>query len=128
MQVYESILGDVKGGVTTGLLSGARYLKDNRLLPHGFDKQTAEPDIAVIGAAAEDQDFSGAGDRVRYVVPVGSAQGPFHVEAELLYQPIGFRWAQNLKPYGKADEPRRFTGYYDAMAGATTTRLAHADR
>ena len=28
-----------------------------------------------------------------------SGQGPFAVEAELLYQPIGFRWADNLRKY-----------------------------
>jgi hypothetical protein len=41
VQIYESIIGDVNGGVTTGLLAGVRYLKDNRLLPRGFDKRTA---------------------------------------------------------------------------------------
>jgi hypothetical protein len=128
VQIYESILGDVNGAVTTGLLSGARYLKDNRLLPHGFDKRTAEPDIAVIGQAVEDRDFTDAGDRVRYVVPIGAAQGPFRVEVELLYQPIGFRWAQNLKPYVAAAEPRRFTGYYEAMAPGATAALARASR
>ena len=128
VQIYESVLGDVNGAVTTGLLSGARYLKDNRLLPHGFDKRNAEPDIAVIGPALDDQDFTGGGDRVRYVVPVGAAQGPFHVDVELLYQPIGFRWATNLKPYAGALEPHRFTGYDDAMAPAATAALAHATR
>jgi hypothetical protein len=59
VQIYESILGDAGGAVTTGLLSGAQYLKDNRLLPHGFDKQTAEPDIAVRGEALSDPDFTG---------------------------------------------------------------------
>ena len=34
---------------------------------------------------------------------------------ELRYQPIGFRWAQNLAPYD-ADEPRRFVSYFDAMS------------
>jgi hypothetical protein len=128
VQIYESILGDVNGAVTTGLLSGARYLKDNRLLPHGFDKRNAEPDIAVIGPAVDDQDFTGGGDRVRYVVPVGVAQGPFRVDVELLYQPIGFRWATNLKPYAGALEPHRFTDYYDAMAPAATAALARATR
>ena len=49
------------------------------------------------------------------------------VEAELLYQPIGYRWANNLKKYD-APEPKRFTGYYDAMAAATSVRLAQAQR
>ncbi len=128
VQIYESILGDANGAVTTGLLSGVRYLKDNRLLPRGFDKRTAEPDIAVIGQAVEDENFTGGGDRVRYAVPVGAAPGPFRVEVELLYQPIGFRWAQNLKPYAGAAEPRRFTTYYQAMAPGATATLARASR
>jgi hypothetical protein len=36
---------------------------------------------------------------VRYSVALGAAQGPFTVQAELWYQPIGYRWANNLKPY-----------------------------
>ena len=124
VQIYESILGDTRGGVTTGLLTASQYLKDNRLLPRGFDKRTAEPDIAVHGGALDDADFTGGGDRVRYSVDVATASGPFTVEAELLYQPIGFRWAQNLKGYGQALEPRRFTGYYDAMSAGATATLA----
>src|ERR1700720_824965 len=42
VQIYESIIKDQNGHVTTGLLAGVGYLKDNRLLPHGFEKQTAE--------------------------------------------------------------------------------------
>ena len=128
VQIYESILGDTRGGVTTGLLTASQYLKDNRLLPRGFDKRTAEADIAVHGGAADDADFAGGGDRVRYSVDVGNAPGPFTVNAELLYQPIGFRWAQNLKGYGQAFEPRRFTEYYDAMAAGTAATLARASR
>jgi hypothetical protein len=128
VQIYESVMGDANGAVTTGLLTAVRYLKDNRLLPHGFDKRTAEPDVAVHGGALDDPDFTGAGDRVRYAVPVGNGQGPFTVDAELLYQPIGYRWANNLKKFDQAAEPRRFTGYYDAMASASTAVLAHARR
>jgi hypothetical protein len=126
VQIYESIIAGVNGEVTTGLLSGVRYLKDNRMLPRGFDKRTAEPDVAVVGGAFDDPDFDAASDRVRYSVPVGGSQGPFVVEAELLYQPIGFRWAENLKAYDRAAEPRRFTRYYASMAAVTTATLARA--
>ena len=108
-------------------MNGVRYLKDNRVLPQGFDKRTAEPDIAVHGEAADDPGFTGGTARVRYSVPV-HGDGPFTVEAELLYQPIGFRWAQNLKSYNSAFEPRRFTGYYDEMARGATATLARAAR
>ena len=89
-----------------------RYVKDNRLLPRGFDKRTADKDVAVHGDAEADADFVGGGDQVRYSVAVGEAQGPFQVDAELWYQPIGYRWAMNLKQYD-AIEPRRFVGYYE---------------
>src|SRR5260370_998410 len=58
VQIYESIIKDQSGRVTTGLLAGIGYLKDNRLLPHGFQKQTAEPDIRVVGDAADDPSFT----------------------------------------------------------------------
>jgi hypothetical protein len=121
VQIYESIMGDPAGKPTTGLLTAVRYLKDNRLLPRGFDKATADPWVQVVGGAAQDADFSAGGDRVRYSVDVAGAQSPFQVDVELRFQPIGFRWAHNLEPY-TADEPTRFVGYYNAMsAGASET-------
>jgi hypothetical protein len=125
VQIYESILGDHAGHVTTGLLSAVSYLKDNRIIPTGFDKTTAERDIAVIGDAADDPSFIAGADSVQYSVPL-SGEGPFRIEVELLYQPIGFRWAHNLEFY-KALEPQRFVGYYDSMASEATTVLARAE-
>jgi hypothetical protein len=125
VQIYEAIMADSSGAVTTGLLHAVRYAKDNRLLPRGFDKTTAARDIAVAGSAAEDADFSGGGDRIRYSIDPGEAQGPFRIEAELCYQPIGYRWAMNLKNYD-AEEPRRFTKYYEAASTASVQVLARA--
>ena len=42
VEIYESIMKDHAGHVTTGLLSAIGYVKDNRLLPRGFNKGTAE--------------------------------------------------------------------------------------
>ncbi|MCU1311649.1 MAG: hypothetical protein JWO20_2774 [Candidatus Angelobacter sp.] len=125
VEIYEPIMKDSANRVTTGLLSAVGYLKDNRILPTGFNKQTAENDIAVIGDAAEDPDFNDKGSLVRYSVPTVAA-GPFHIEAELWYQPIGFRWAHNLGPYNAA-EPQRFVGYYKSMSSATAVVLAKAE-
>ena len=126
VQIYESIVIDSEGQVTTILLRGSSYAKDNRLLPQGFDKATADPDIAVYGRAATDGDFGGGGDRTRYSVDVGEAEGPFTVEAELLYQSVGYRWAQNLAGKG-AVETRRFMADYDAISNRpiviTTTSI-----
>ena len=125
VQIYEPILGDAGGHVTTGLLSTVRYLKDSRLLPSGFNKQTADKDIAVVGDAAEDPNFTDAGDLVLYSVPIGELRGPFRVQAELWYQPIGFRWAHNLVPYN-AMEPQRFVRYYESMSKTSAMVLAKA--
>lgn len=125
VQIYEAILADTAGAVTTGLLKAVRYAKDNRLLPRGFDKATAGPDIAVHGGAREDADFTAGSDRVEYAIDVSGTQGALTVEAELLFQPIGFRWAENLRAY-TGTEPARFTKYYDAMSGGTAAPLARA--
>jgi hypothetical protein len=124
VQVYESILGTPAGVPTTGLLQATQYLKDNRLLPRGFDKTTAESEIRVAGGAATDQDFTGDGDRVRYRLAVSGAAT---VEVEVRYQPIAYRWAQNLAGYS-ADEPRRFVGYYNALAAYSSVVVARATR
>ena len=99
MQIYESVMRDRDGRPTTGLLSAMGYAKDNRLLPRGFEKGTADPWIAVTGEALGDPDFSGKGDRVRYSIDVAGWQGPFRIEAALRFQVIGFRWAENLRSY-----------------------------
>lgn len=123
VQIYEAILADHRGDVTTGLLSAVRYLKDNRLLPEGFDKATAGGDIAVYGGATDDPDFQAGGDLVRYSVAVDAAEGPFGIRAALWYQPIGFRWARNLDAYDSA-ETKRFGEHYRALAPGSGTRLA----
>jgi len=125
VQIYETVMAGQNGALTTGLLTAVRYVKDNRLLPRGFDKRSADQMIAVHGAAENDADFAGGGDSVRYAVAVGDAQGPFQIEAELMYQPISYRWANNLKAYD-AFEPRRFTGYYDSMSSASAIVLTRA--
>jgi hypothetical protein len=126
VQIYEPILKDSNGHVTTGLLSAVGYLKDNRLLPNGFDKATAEPDIAVVGEASSDPNFTDKGDLVQYEVAVGDKRGPFHIEVELWYQPIGLRWAHNLQPY-KSSETQRLVSYYDSMSPATAVVVARAE-
>ncbi len=126
VQIYESILKDYRGNVTTGLLSAIGYLKDNRVLPHGFDKSGAQEDIRVRGKAESDENFTADGHRIRYSIALGGARGPFAVAVELWYQPIGYRWANNLKPYDSAIEPRRFNAYYDSMDSHSAVILAHA--
>jgi len=125
VQIYESVMQDKAGKPTTGLLQAVDFAKDNRLLPRGFNKATAEADIAVHGAALADRDFAGGGDMVRYRIGTGAAAGPFTVDVELRYQVVSYRWAHNLATYD-APETKRFVGYYDQLAPASSTVLAHS--
>jgi hypothetical protein len=111
--------------VTTALLSATQYLKDNRILPAGFDKQSASPDIAVHGNAESDAAFIAGSATTRYEIPTAAKSGHFQVKAELLYQPVGFRWAHNLAPY-KAAETQSFVSYYEAASAKSAITLAEA--
>lgn len=94
--VYESVLGDVNGNISYVLLHASQYLKDNRLPPRGFERSAIPSDgtTAIIGAAERDTDFNrtsaeGSGsDTVHYRIDTGDAQGPFQVQARLLYQAV----------------------------------------
>jgi hypothetical protein len=127
VQIYEAIMATAAGAVTTGVLSAVSYVKDNRLLPRGFDKRAVPADVAVHGAALDDADFIGGEDRVRYSIDISGLQGPFLVEVALWYQPIGYRWVENLRGYD-AVEARRFTNYYEDMSSASAIALARTTR
>ena len=126
VQIFEPILGDSQSHVTTGLLTATQYLKDNRILPAGFDKKTAPHDIAVQGEAAADPDFTAGSSTSHYAVSTGGAPGPFKVAAELIYQPVGYRWAHNLASF-QATEPQRFVHYYEQAAAHSALVLGHAE-
>ena len=114
VQIYEPIMGDNEGHVTYTLLRGAMYLKDNRLLPEGADKTTLPADIAVYGQAQGDTNFVGGSDMLTYQVDVNGANGPFTFSAELLYEPLSYRFVQDLL-LDKTSLTERFGGYYGEM-------------
>jgi hypothetical protein len=113
VQIYEAILRDTESSVTTRLLRAAGYLKDNRLIPAGFEKGAPYEDIAVRGSARDDVNFIDGVDKIQYLMTFESAQQPLTLTVELLYQSIGYRWAENLRGR-EGDEITRFTSYYDA--------------
>ena len=112
VQIYESVMQNTDGEVTHTLLRGAGYIKDNRLLPKGFDKKTAAADIAVRGAAAADENFTGGSDLVTYRIPVGNQSGPFTITAELLYTPVSHSFMQDLTQDASLPRVDRFVKLY----------------
>lgn len=59
----------------------------------------------------------------RHHIAVASAIGPLRFETRLLFQPIGYRWAQNLRSYD-ATEPKRFVRYFEASDHASAEQIA----
>jgi hypothetical protein len=57
---------------------------------------------------------------------VGSASGLYRIVVELWYQPIGYRWADNLRAYD-APETTRFTSYVDTMGSASALLIASGE-
>jgi hypothetical protein len=125
VQIYEPIVQDYRGEITTSLLSGATYVKDNRLLPRGFDKSTAGEAIRVAGAAEGDDDFVAGRDKIRYRISLPENVETIDVTARLLFQTIGYRWANNLRTYDSF-EAKRFVGYYADNASVSAVELAKA--
>jgi hypothetical protein len=123
VQMYEAIMVDGSGAVTTGLMSAQRWVKDNRLLPEGFSANRDDPRVGVYGAAGPDASFRPGEDQVHYRLDVGPSVGALTVEAELWFQPIGYRWARNLAAYD-AMETARFVRYYESMAASSAVVVA----
>lgn len=126
VQVYQSVMVNSDGQVTRALLRAAGYVKDNRLLPAGFDKASAGEDFAVYGEAAQDANFVGGSDQVTFRVSTGPAQGPFSVTAELLYQTLAYPFAKDLGS-SSSDETKRFMGFY-ATTDRTPVSLARIEQ
>lgn len=114
VQIYEAILVDSKQQVTTGLLKATSYVKDNRIIPMGFDKKSASKDIAVNGKAVTDNNFTDGTDQITYKIKLNETKSRYTITAKLWYQPIGYRWAINLDGI-KAKETEQFSTMYQSM-------------
>jgi cytochrome c553 len=102
------------GQVTYELLRGAVYAKDNRILPLGFNKETASQDIAVYGEAATDNSFTGGSDRVTYRINTEGISGSLNISAELLYHPVSYQFTRDLMN-GGSDTIEDFTDLYESI-------------
>lgn len=93
VQIYESVMQGKDGKATLDLLSAYGYLKDNRILPLGFNYGNAHKDTVSIGV--EDENFEAGYDTVTYLVKK-KLEKPLKIRVELLYQPIGSPFLETL--------------------------------
>lgn len=122
VQVYESIMGNTDNEVTYTLLRGAVYLKDNRILPIGFNKATAPNDVKVVGDALNDANFVGGSDQITYRIPNLTGSN-YTVEAELVHQPVAYSFAQDLFSDSTNNEAQDFKTMFNA-SNSKTSRIA----
>lgn len=100
VQIYEMVMADVNGDVTTVLERADYSIKDNRLPPLGFTKSHPAYDTTLIaGAALSDPDFNiengveGSGsDLVFFNIPMHGEKSLLRVTANVFYQPTPPKW------------------------------------
>ncbi|MCF8461788.1 MAG: T9SS type A sorting domain-containing protein [Flavobacteriales bacterium] len=103
VQIYEMVMGDVNGNVTTILERAVTPIKDNRLAPLGFTTSHSAYDTTFIaGAALTDPNFNfdgfeGSGtDLVKYHVPLNGYNGNIKVTSKVFYQSAPPKWMQEM--------------------------------
>jgi len=114
VQVYQAIPGDEENKLTHSLLAATRFLKDNRLTPIGFNKNTVPSDVAVQGVAKQDTNFNNGVDTVTYEV-VTNGNAPYTTLVELRYQPLSFASVMDLFTESEEiDQVDMFRTIYDS--------------
>ena len=114
VQVYEAILGSTDNDVTYTLLRAGRYLKDNRIVPAGFDPATVPEDIRPTGGCMDDPDFGSGHDEITY--RIDDLGGPrYTVTVELRHQAIGYPYVMDLTEFSDDAVISRFLDLYAAV-------------
>ena len=114
VQVYEAILGTTDDDVTWTLLRAGTYLKDNRIVPAGFDPAEVPDDVRPAGGCMQDPDFGSGRDEITY--RISDLRGSFYaVTVELRHQAIGYPYVDDLREYAADPVVGRFLYLYDAV-------------
>ncbi|MBT3243673.1 MAG: T9SS type A sorting domain-containing protein [Bacteroidetes bacterium] len=120
VQIYEMIMGDEDGEMTTKLLRAVNPLKDNRIPPRGFSNQHLSYDtVRIIGQADLDSNFNkdegmqGSGsDQLTYEISVNPGSGTVKITAKVYYQTISEKWLQDIFDSG-TEESVDFKAMYE---------------
>jgi hypothetical protein len=112
VQIYEGVMLNSDNKITYTLLRAASFIKDNRLLPRGFDKSSASSEIGVYGRAVSDENFIGGSDQVTYKIDTSGHKGPYTVSAKLLFTAVSYPFVKDLERDQDLAEVRRFMQLY----------------
>jgi hypothetical protein len=107
VQIYEFVMGDTKGKVTTILEKAFVPLKDNRIVPAGFQHSHTNYDtVKIVGRAINDPDYiNGAGvESVIYSFPRSAISSSAKVKVSLFYETSPESWLNELFEKADVDE------------------------
>jgi hypothetical protein len=104
VQIYEYVITDVNGDITSILEQADGSLKDNRLPPKGFSTSHSVYDTTMIyGTALTDPNFNykdeieGSGaDIISYHIPLNGYSGNLNVSAKIYYQAIAPKFVKAM--------------------------------
>lgn len=113
VQIYEEVIEDAQGKITTSFTALDHVLKNNRLLPKGWRRDGPYGEFtAPHGDAERDPEYinpagaSGA-DRIVYRIPAARASGAASVRVTLNYQAIPPSYLRDRFTIGKGAETER---------------------
>lgn len=117
VQIYEMVMSNSHGDLTTSLNAAATPLKDNRLLPVGFKKDHPVYDTtSVWGTALEDDQYgveSQKGeDRIQYKIALNGKKGTGDLSISLHYHTFPKRWLNDIFTSDSIAEVATFKNLY----------------
>jgi hypothetical protein len=126
VQIYEMVMSDIQGQLTTRLNAAYEPIKDNRLLPLGFRRDHFSYDtVAVWGNAQDDPQYnneSQAGsDVVRYNIPLNGRKGIADLDISLQYHTFPARWMEDLFNNDTVDFVAEFETMYQGYEKISET-------
>lgn len=107
VQIFEFVMGDSEGEVTTILERAFEPLKDNRIPPEGFSQNHTNYDtVRVVGSAINDADYlneSGT-EKIIYAFPKSIFKTSAYLKTILHYETVPESWLKDLFEYSEDDE------------------------
>jgi hypothetical protein len=117
VQIYEMVMGDMDGQLTTRLNAAFEPLKDNRLLPLGFKTDHLTYDtVAVWGGANQDPEYTSGSalglDLIEYRIPLQGNNGVADLDVSLHYQTLPSRWMNDLFEHDSIAQVAQFKSMF----------------
>jgi len=122
VQIYEELVRDPQGQLTTSFLSLDDKVKDNRILPQGWSSSGPHADVTGPEGTGADQNYqNGCGcSVVRYQVPLTAIPGAATVQATLYYQSIPPSYLAQRKANANGPDTTRLINFTNQLNVGTS--------